>query len=148
MDATNPNVCYLKQAGGGWTVQYEAGCTSGTVQGVSVQVPPGTNGSVQQITTIQVGANIRCSPQLTPPPPPPTHHPPTTPCTGCVPSRPQTVYNNVTNNYVTYQLNCTGTAVCAVNSCNGNNNCNIVQVCNGVSVAAPAGGWAGRAGLG
>ena len=67
VDAAYPNACYLKQSGGGWTVQNRTGVTSGTVQGVSVQVPTGSTSS-SNITTIQ------------------------------------TVYNTVTNNYVSYQL--------------------------------------------
>ena len=53
VDSKYPNACYLKKAGGGWTVQTRAGVTSGTVQGLSVQVAPGTAAASQTVVTYQ-----------------------------------------------------------------------------------------------
>ena len=68
VDPSYPNACYLKKAGGGWTVQAVAGVTSGTVQGLSVQVannqpPPQNVTTVQTIyNTVSVSFTGNCMP--------------------------------------------------------------------------------------
>eukprot|EP00887_Chlorella_sp_A99_P000381 scaffold13.g381.t1 len=96
VDPKAPNVCYMKRAGGGWTVRAAQGVTSGTVQGVEMKARGARRSDRLRSARLLLEAALRCSMRLgvldgcSKPPP--------------VVSTVQTIYNSVTNNFVTYQL--------------------------------------------